>query len=113
MGFCHVSLKIRVKRSKTCALAAIRNTSLLTSGAGFAPCFFVKAETGKISLLLVDDNRNNLIALSAILDRPDYNLVLATSGKEALQYLSQIPVALVLLDVMMPEMDGFGVASIM
>lgn len=65
----------------------------------------------KVNLLLVDDNPNNLLALSAILDRPDYNLITAASGKEALEILASDEFAVALLDVMMPGMDGFELAS--
>jgi PAS domain S-box-containing protein len=67
----------------------------------------------KINILLVDDNPSNLFALSALLDNAEYNLVKASSGKEALGSLLRDDFALVLLDVMMPEMDGFAVASAM
>lgn len=64
----------------------------------------------KINILLVDDKPNNLILLEAILDSPEYHLVKATSGKEALEHLLHDDFALILLDVMMPEMDGFETA---
>lgn len=70
-------------------------------------------ELSKIKILLVDDNPNNLVALSAMLSHPDYDLIPANSGSEALRWLLHEEFALVLLDVMMPEMDGFEVASIM
>lgn len=70
-------------------------------------------EMERVNLLIVDDNRNNLVALSAILDQPGYNLVTASFGKEALELLSRSEFALVLLDVMMPGMDGFEMATIM
>jgi PAS domain S-box-containing protein len=65
------------------------------------------------NILIVDDNRNNIYALSAILERPDYKIVAASSGKEALSHLLKTEFAVVLLDVMMPEMDGFAVATAM
>ena len=64
----------------------------------------------KVKLLLVDDNLSNLVALSAILSSPQYELITASSGPEALERLSKEEFAVVLLDVMMPGMDGFEVA---
>lgn len=65
------------------------------------------------SILLVDDHPENLVALEAILDDMDCNLLRANSGNEALSLLLKNEVALVLLDVQMPEMDGFEVAELM
>lgn len=65
------------------------------------------------NILLVDDTPANLMALSAILTDPGYKLITAASGKEALGLLLKHDFALVLLDVMMPEMTGFDVAKIM
>ncbi|WP_111656621.1 response regulator [Isoalcanivorax indicus] len=65
------------------------------------------------NILVVDDHRENLIALEAILEAPNRNLVMATSGNEALQLALKQDFSLVLLDVQMPEMDGFEVAELM
>jgi len=67
----------------------------------------------KQNILLVDDHRENLIALEAILESPNRNLVMATSGNEALQMALKKDFSLVLLDVQMPEMDGFEVAELL
>lgn len=67
----------------------------------------------KQKILLVDDRPENLVALEAILERPDCVLIKVTSGQDALAYLLKNDVALVLLDVQMPEMDGFEVARLM
>lgn len=67
----------------------------------------------KQNILIVDDHRENLIALEAILEDPRRNLVMASSGNEALQLAMKYDFALVLLDVQMPEMDGFEVATLM
>jgi PAS domain S-box-containing protein len=67
----------------------------------------------KQSILLVDDHRENLIALEAILEAPERQLVMATSGNEALQLALKYDFSLVLLDVQMPEMDGFEVAQLL
>jgi len=63
-----------------------------------------------MSLLLVDDKRENLIALEAILKDSGYRLLTATSGEDALRIALREPLAVVLLDVVMPGMDGYEVA---
>ena len=69
-------------------------------------------ETEKLDILLVDDRPENLIALEAILDSPALNLIKATSGNEALGLVLEYDFALILLDVQMPEMDGFETAEL-
>lgn len=61
-------------------------------------------------LLLVDDRPENLAALKGILKHPGYQLFTATSGTEALKLVLRERFAVILLDVVMPEMDGFEVA---
>lgn len=65
----------------------------------------------KVSILLVDDNAENLLALSAILANLNYEIVTARSGQEALRRTLRQDFALILLDVRMPEMNGFEVAT--
>jgi len=71
----------------------------------------IKAASVKpASILLVDDRPENLMALSAILERPEYNLVTATTGEEALSLALREPFAVALIDVAMPGMNGLEVA---
>ncbi|MDB6032450.1 MAG: sensor hybrid histidine kinase [Verrucomicrobiales bacterium] len=64
----------------------------------------------KINILVVDDYPANLLALSAVLSDPVYHLIEAGSGPAALKVLETEDVALILLDIQMPEMDGYEVA---
>ncbi len=67
----------------------------------------MKGHVRPTKLLLVDDKPANLLALEAVLDGPEYQLIRAQSGAEALEMLRAHPdVALILLDVQMPGMDG-------
>lgn len=63
--------------------------------------------------LLVDDLEENLLVLAALLGDQNVELLLARSGREALELLLTNDVALALLDVQMPEMDGFELAELM
>jgi len=64
-------------------------------------------------LLLVDDRPENLLALEGLLRRSDAQILKAESGKRALELLLEHEVALALIDVQMPELDGFALAELM
>ena len=66
----------------------------------------------RASLLLVDDRRENLLALEAILEPLGHRLVSVTSGIAALKELLLGDFACILLDVQMPEIDGFELATL-
>lgn len=66
-----------------------------------------------IDILIVDDRPENLLVLESILYNMECNIIKATSGNEALSLMFDYNFALVLLDVQMPEMDGFEIAELM
>lgn len=66
--------------------------------------------TSKVDVLIVDDKLDNLTVLEAVLGNPQYNLVKATSGNEAVALAAVNEFAAILLDVQMPIMDGFEAA---
>ncbi len=66
-----------------------------------------------INLLVVDDMSQNLLAMEALLARPGVRVLKAASGAEALELLLNHDMAMALLDVQMPEMDGFALAELM
>jgi two-component system, sensor histidine kinase and response regulator len=66
----------------------------------------------RVNILLVDDQPANLVALEAMLQGLGQNLILAGSGREALKWLLTHEFAVILLDVKMPEMDGFETATL-
>jgi len=66
-----------------------------------------------VPVLVVDDVPQNLMAMRALLQRPGLRVLTAASGAEALELLLEHDVALALLDVQMPEMDGMALAELM
>lgn len=66
----------------------------------------------RVNILMVDDQLGKLLTYEAILSELGENLIQATSAREALEKLLKIDVAIVLMDVSMPEIDGFELAEI-
>src|SRR5213082_607213 len=69
-------------------------------------------DSAGVNILVVDDEPHSLKALQALLPGPDRNVVTAASGKEALRWILRAAFALILLDVRMPQMDGFETAAL-
>jgi signal transduction histidine kinase len=65
----------------------------------------------KVNILLVDDQPAKLLTYETILSGLGENLIKATSAREAMDHLLRTEIALILLDVSMPEMDGFELAA--
>ena len=65
----------------------------------------------EVSILVVDDHPENLLALESVLETQGQKIVKAQSGREALRYLLKQDFALILLDVEMPDLNGFDVAE--
>src|ERR1700723_2447978 len=67
--------------------------------------------TESVNILMVDDQPGKLLTYQAILQDLGENLISATSGREALELLLSRDVAVILMDVSMPELDGFELAD--
>lgn len=67
--------------------------------------------TGPVNILMVDDQPAKLLSYEAMLDGLGENLLKATSARDALEILLKTDVAVVLMDVSMPELDGFQLAE--
>ncbi len=80
-----------------------------------SPTFFSgpPADVEPATILIVDDSPNQLLAMEALLDSPGQRVVTAPSGEEALRLLLELDCAVVLLDVHLPDIDGFEVARFM
>jgi len=68
--------------------------------------------TEKVNILMVDDQPAKLLSYEVILAELGENLIKATSGREALEYLLKNDIAVVLMDVSMPDLDGFELADL-
>lgn len=66
-----------------------------------------------VNILLVDDRPENLISLESMFQNSTRNIICANSGQEALKFALENEIALILLDVQMPDMDGFEVARLL
>ena len=81
-------------------------TASFETGPGSPP-----AEVEPVRILLVDDQQDNLLSAEAVLESLGQQIVKAASGREALRHLLDQDFAVILLDIMMPEMDGYETAA--
>src|SRR5262249_60921464 len=68
--------------------------------------------SGQVNILVVDDQPAKLLGYEAVLGELGENLVKANSAREALDHLLKRDIAVILIDVIMPELDGFELASL-
>src|SRR5262249_20672844 len=68
-------------------------------------------QPANVSVLVVDDHPENVLALQAMLANSNYNVLPASSGAEALKLVLRHELAVILLDAVMPGMDGFETAA--
>jgi PAS domain S-box-containing protein len=71
----------------------------------------MSAKSDKVNILLVDDQPGKLLTYEAILNSLDENLIKVSSGRDALEQLLKNDIAVILVDVCMPDLDGFQLAS--
>ncbi len=71
----------------------------------------MSAQSDKVNILLVDDQPGKLLTYEAILNSLDENLIKVSSGRDALEQLLKNDIAVILVDVCMPDLDGFQLAS--
>ena len=64
----------------------------------------------KPKILVIEDNEQNLYMVTFILEAHGYEVVPARSGREGIRLAGQVTPALILLDIQLPEMDGYAVA---
>ena len=69
------------------------------------------ADKQRVNILMVDDQPSKLLTYEAILRDLGENLIQATSASEALQHLLKLEIAVILIDVCMPELDGYELAA--
>jgi two-component system, sensor histidine kinase and response regulator len=103
------SRPVRAPRYEALAGAALSMTNATPQpdlAAGETPVL------GPVKILLVDDSPENLLSAGAVLETLGQEVIMAESGREALRQLLDNDFAVIVLDVMMPEMDGFETAAL-
>lgn len=65
-----------------------------------------------ITILVVDDDKNTRLFMKSLLENENYNVVLANDGKDALECLDQKAIDLMIVDIMMPNIDGYELTDV-
>lgn len=65
-----------------------------------------------ITILVVDDDKNTRLLMKALLELQGYHVVLAASGQQALDYFDEMHIDLLIVDIMMPLMDGYELTDV-
>src|ERR1700744_5126639 len=104
-----MAVQVQPRRGGRVGCSAQRGSCMKAATSLSTPSVQPAPET--VKLLLVDDDRDTLLALQAILEPLNQELMLAESGKDALRMCLDHNIAAILLDVRMPEMDGFETAE--
>ncbi len=76
-----------------------------------APVIVTAQRQGGLHILLAEDNRINQAVATGLLRKRGHTVVVASDGREALSLLERSPIDLVLMDIQMPEMDGFAATA--
>ncbi|MCB1193887.1 MAG: hybrid sensor histidine kinase/response regulator [Leptospiraceae bacterium] len=71
-----------------------------------------ESKTSLFSILIIDDNHQNIKLLECILESEGYKVYIQYSGEEAIKFINETPPDLILLDILMPKMDGYETCKI-
>lgn len=108
---------VTVDRFKSVFLGSDSNITITKKTPGDKEADFKKAKDrdaiGRVKILLVDDLKDNLLALEGLLRRDDIEIFTAKSGTDALEFMITNDFALAIIDVQMPGMSGFELAEFM
>lgn len=63
------------------------------------------------NILVIEDNEQNMYLVTFILEKHDYHVLQAQTGREGLALAKENPIDLILLDIQLPELDGYAIAK--
>jgi signal transduction histidine kinase/CheY-like chemotaxis protein len=107
------ALPIKSKTARDGELAHVDFAALMAQLKQRVQTTAMKSKNGKPTILVVDDEASIRELLNQNLQEAGYQVRVAANGREALEHVRREPPDLVILDVMMPEMNGFDVAAVL